>query len=255
MRRYLTIFAVLFLMIGSMASVSAHGNDAQTEGEGQDADAQGGQQGPNRNRNDDDDDDRGNDGNNGGNNNNGGGNNNGNGNNQGTPRRGNSQNIPNGRASSYINRDTGAATENPDVNAGSNCFNPDRFDRQQLSPSGTATRNVHNDACFLDSRGNFVEGPASFQSFGVGSISACPDPDGAGPKFAVLSDTNGDGRNDLCFQSGYQDDKGAGDEEFHARLNNTTTLGTQQVVWCSDADMNGCGDERNKAAITIEWTP
>jgi len=246
MRRYLTIFAVLFLMIGSMASVSAHGNDAQTEGEGQDADAQGGQQGPNRNRNDDDDDDRGN---NNGNNNNGGGNN------QGRPRRGNSQNIPNGRASSYINRDSGAATENPDVNAGSNCFNPDRFDRQQVSPSGTATRNVHNDACFLDSRGNFVDGPASFQSFGVGFISACPDPDGAGPKFAVLSDTNGDGRNDLCFQSGYQETGAAGDEEFHARLNNTTTPGTQQVVWCSDADMNGCGDERNKAGITIEWTP
>lgn len=252
MRRYSTIVAVLFLMIGSMASVSA-----QTEGEGQGTDEQGGQQGPNRDR--DKDDRGGNDNNNGGNNNgnngngnNGGGNNDGNG--QGTPRRGNSQNIPNGRASSYINRDTGAATENPDVNAGSDCFSPDQYDQQQLSPSGTGTRNVHNDACFLDSRGNFVDGPASFQSFGVGFITACPDPDGAGPKFATISDTNGDGRNDLCFQSGYQETGKAGDEEFHARLNNTSMPGTQQVVWCADADMNGCGDESNKAGITIEWT-
>lgn len=249
MRRYLTVFAVLFLMIGSMASVSAHGNDAQTEGEGQGTGQQGGQQGPSRDRDRDGDDDRGGDNGDNGNN----GNDNGNGNSQDPPRRGNSQSILNGRAASYINRDTGAATENPDVNVGSNCFNPDQYDQQKLSPAGTATNNVHNDACFVDNRGGFVDGPASFQSFGVGFISACPDPDGAGPKYAVLSDTNGDGRADLCFQSGYQDGKGAGDEEFHARMNNTTTPGTQQVVWCADADMNGCGDERNKAGITIEW--
>lgn len=260
MRRYLTICAVLFLMIGSMASVSAHGSAVQTEGEGQGTDQQGGQQGPSRDRDDDDRDEDDGDGrgNNGGNNGDGRGDNGNNGNDDDDddlPRRGNSQNIPNGRAASYINRDTGAATENPDVDAGSNCFNPDQFDQQQLSPSGTATKNVHNDACFLDSRGNFVDGPASFQSFGVGFISACPDPDGAGPKFAVLSDTNGDGRADLCFQSGYQETGKAGDEEFHARMNNTMTPGTQQVVWCADADMNGCGDERNKAGITIEWRP
>jgi len=115
-------------------------------------------------------------------------------------------------------------------------------------------RNVHNDACFLDDRGNKVDGPASFQSFGVGFISACPDPDGAGPKTAKLSDTNGDGRNDLCFQSSYQERGTAGDFEFHARLNNTTTTGSQKVVWCSDSDANGCGDEWNKSRITIDWT-
>lgn len=52
--------------------------------------------------------------------------------------------------------------------------------------------------------GNNVNGTASFQSFGVGFISACPDPDGAGPEIAILKDTNGEGRNDLCFQSSYQ---------------------------------------------------
>ena len=38
-----------------------------------------------------------------------------------------------GRASSYINPDTGAATANPDVDPGSNCENPDQRDRQAFS--------------------------------------------------------------------------------------------------------------------------
>lgn len=158
-----------------------------------------------------------------------------------------------GRASSYINPDIGAATANPDVNANSSCFNPDQSDTQKLSPAGTTTNNVHNDACFLGRDGQKLDGPASFQSFGVGSISACPDPDGAGPKVAILSDTNGDGRNDRCFQSGYQDKGTAGDDEFHARLNNTGPTGKQTVVWCSDSDRNGCADEWNKSTISINW--
>lgn len=158
-----------------------------------------------------------------------------------------------GRAVSYINPDTGAATANPDVDPNSSCFNPDQRDNQALSDPGTANRNVHNDACFVDRSGNKVDGPASFQSFGVGFISACPDPDGTGPKFAILSDTNGDGRMDLCFQSGYQEKGIAGDKEFHARLNNTTMNGTQYVVWCSDSDRNGCQDEYNKSTIQINW--
>ena len=43
-----------------------------------------------------------------------------------------------GRASSYINPDTGAATANPDVDPGSNCFSPDQYDRQAFSPTGAA---------------------------------------------------------------------------------------------------------------------
>ena len=157
------------------------------------------------------------------------------------------------RAASYINPDTGAATENPDVNRNSSCTDPDQRDKQRLSDRGTVNRNVHNDACFLDDKGEKVNGPASFQSSGVGSISACPDPDGAGPEYARLSDTNRDGRNDLCFQSSYQVTGAAGDLEFHARLNNTSMPGTQYVVWCADADANGCRDERVKDDITIKW--
>lgn len=160
-----------------------------------------------------------------------------------------------GEASSYINRDTGAATENADVNANSNCFTPDQSDNQAFSPAGTATKNVHNDACFLDRDGNKLDGPATFESSGVGSISACPDPDGAGPKVAVLTDTNKDGRNDRCFQSGYQQKAIAGDLEFHARMNNNTAAaGTQYVTWCSDSDRDGCSDEWNKNSIRINWS-
>lgn len=162
------------------------------------------------------------------------------------------------RAVSYINPDTGAATANPDVAADSSCASPDRYDVQKLSSPGTANRNVHNDACFFGSsyRSGDVklDAPATYQSSGVGFISACPDPDGAGPKFAVLSDTNGDGRNDRCFQSGSQNKNAAGDMEFHARLNNTTTAGRQSVTWCYDADQNGCSDEYVRDTIRIDWT-
>jgi hypothetical protein len=161
------------------------------------------------------------------------------------------------RASSYINSDGGT---NADVNQDSSCAAPDRYDRQRVSTKASGNpgnRNVHNDACFLDSNGNKADGPASFKSRGRGYISACPDPDGTGPKYAVLRDTNGDGRNDLCFQSGYQQSTlpgTAGDEEFHTRLNNTGRDGIQRVVWCSDADADGCGDEDVKRYITIRWT-
>ncbi len=159
-----------------------------------------------------------------------------------------------GRAASYINPDTGAATANPDVDPNSSCFRPDQYDMQRFSDPGTANRNVHNDACFLND-GVKVDGPASFESKGVGFISACPDPDGAGPKVAMLSDRNADGRNDLCFQSGYQMKGTAGDLEFHARMNNNTGMaGTQYVTWCSDSDRDGCSDEWNKSSIRIDWS-
>lgn len=160
------------------------------------------------------------------------------------------------RAASYINPDAGA---NPNVDPNSSCSRPDRYDRQRVSTRASGNpgnRNVHNDACFLDMNGNKADGPASFQSYGVGYISACPDPDGAGAKYAILRDTNGDGRNDLCFQSGYQEmvlPTAAGEQEFHARMNNVSTEGKQRVVWCSDADADGCSDENVKSAITIYW--
>ena len=161
-----------------------------------------------------------------------------------------------GSASSYINPDTGAATANPDVDPGSNCFRPDQYDMQRFSAPGSTAQNVHNDACFLDRNGNKLDGPASFESSGVGYINACPDPDNAGPKVAVLSDKNNDGRADLCFQSGFQNKPGvAGNFEFHARLNNNTAMaGTQYVTWCSDRNANGCSDEWNKSSIRIDWS-
>jgi hypothetical protein len=72
------------------------------------------------------------------------------------------------RAASYINPDNGMATENPDVADDSSCARPDQRDRQQLSDRGATNRNVHNDACFLDRKGQEKNGPASFQSSGVG---------------------------------------------------------------------------------------
>ncbi len=172
------------------------------------------------------------------------------------------------RAVSYINPDTGAATANADVDPSSSCFSPDQYDQQKLSDPGTANRNVHNDACFFggsdrkwgddrygdgDQPDEKGDGPATFQSTGVGFISVCPDPDGAGPKVAILSDTNGDGRNDRCFQSGDQEKGIAGDQEFHARLNNTTTTGDQYVTWCYDPDRDGCSNEYIKDRIAIKW--
>src|SRR5680860_158372 len=155
------------------------------------------------------------------------------------------------KAASYINGDAGA---NAYVDPNSSCFRPDQDDMQRFSDRGTTNRNVHNDACFLDRGNNKVDGPASFDSRGVGFIFACPDPDGAGPKVAILSDRNGDGRKELCFQSGYQQTGAAGDLEFHARMNNTGQPGTQNVTWCSDRDRNGCSDESIKDSIRIDWS-
>ena len=161
------------------------------------------------------------------------------------------------RAVSYINPDIGAATANPDVNANSSCSDPDQFDTQKLSANGTATNNVHNDAClFGGSNYSFggeprFDGPATYDSFGAGFISACPDPDNAGPKTATLSADR-----KRCVQTGFQTKGIAGDGEFHARLNSTAAVGgtgTQTVVWCYDPELNGCSDARIKSTVRVNW--
>ena len=168
------------------------------------------------------------------------------------------------RAVSYINPDTGAATANPDVDPNSSCFTPDQYDKQKFSDAGSTNRNVHNDACFLDDRGNKVGKGigATYELRGVGFISACPDPDAGGPEFARLTDTNGDGRNDRCVQSSYQDlgtvgvaDR-PGDFEYHARINNNTaTAGDSYVKWGLDRDLNGLDGYRgNNDDIAITWS-
>jgi len=163
------------------------------------------------------------------------------------------------RASSYINPDRNSAnppagTRNSDVNQNSGCRNPDQSDRQMVSPTGTTTNNVHNDACLFEGRGNSnpFDGRASFDSRGVGYISACPDPDGAGPKLAIPRDRNGDGFTDLCTLTGYQETGMAGDFEYHARMN-SFTRGEQRVVFCFDPEANGCRDSRVSDDITIDW--
>ncbi len=156
-------------------------------------------------------------------------------------------------AASYVNRDTGAATENSNINSNSNCFTPDRYDEvQQVSPAGTATKNVHNDACLLDDRGQKLDDGATYESYGVGNISACPDPDNAGPRTAVLSAGPTGKAATRCTQSGYQVKNTAGDKEFHARLNSTQP-GQQTVVWCYDNALNGCFDDNIQDTIVINW--
>ncbi|MBA2263858.1 MAG: CHRD domain-containing protein, partial [Chloroflexi bacterium] len=153
--------------------------------------------------------------------------------------------APAATASSYIHPDAGAATANPNVNANSSCETPDQTDTQQVSPAGSTANNVHNDACLFDALGFDVDAQVSFDSSGVGVISGCPDPDGAGPKTATNSGTR-------CTLSGYQETGAMGDFEYLARLNSQVP-GTQTVVFCLDPEGNGCADATIKSSITIVW--
>lgn len=156
---------------------------------------------------------------------------------------------------SYINPDTGKPTENPDVDPNSECETPDQADDQPLVVD-PKTDNVHNDACLFDASGARVDTQATFESSGVGTITACPDPDGmddpanmVDDKTAMLSDANGDGGNDRCVLSGYED----ANTEYHTRLI-STTAGTQTVTFCADPEGNGCADAAATNIITINWT-
>ncbi len=158
--------------------------------------------------------------------------------------------------SSYINGDAG---KNADVNPNSSCFSPDQYDLQKFSTAASGNpgdNNVHNDACFLDGNGNKVGKNigATFQASGTGYISACPDPDGAGPAIRILRDLDGDGRNDSCFQSSYQEKGIAGDLEYHARVNNTGMTGEQKVKWGMDRDADGRIDDFYGDSIKVDWS-
>ena len=159
---------------------------------------------------------------------------------------------------SYINSDGG---KNADVTSPSNCFSPDQYDMQKFSSAASGNpgdNNVHNDACFLDGNGNKVGKNigASFQASGTGYISACPDPDGAGPAIRILRDLNGDGRNDSCYQSSYQENPAlaAGNFEYHARVNNTGMAGEQKVTWGMDRDGDGRIDDYYGDSIKVDWS-
>ncbi len=178
------------------------------------------------------------------------------------------------RAVAYVNPDTGATTENGNVDPKSDCGAPDQRDRQRLSAQGTSEHNVHVDACLTDAEGQPFDGTATFASRGAGSISACPDPDQVvaqapqvmnGPQLAYVHDHDGDGRNDHCHQTGYQMKDAAGDEEYHVRLNNDTEPGRQRVAFCFDPEQDpasdasgqpaghGCRDTDIKSKVIIRW--
>lgn len=164
------------------------------------------------------------------------------------------------RAVAYINPDIGLVTSNPDVNPNSDCATPDSSDVQQLSAPGTTANNVHVDACLFSSAAapgadvSDVDTTATFELFGVGTISACPDPDGAGPKTSVRHDHNADGTFEHCHVSGYQT-AGMGANEYHARVNNTSAAGQSRVLFCYDPDQDGCLDESVHSQVAIGWTP
>jgi hypothetical protein len=152
------------------------------------------------------------------------------------------------RPASYINPDTGLATENPNVNRNSECRTPDQADRQIVSAPGTTTKNVHNDACLFRD-GKRFDGMVSFEIRGAGTFNACPDPDGSGPKTAAVK-RNGK----WCAQTGYQEKNMAGDLEYHARINHTGRPDTRTIVtFCHDPEGNGCRDARLTDTIAIEW--
>lgn len=164
------------------------------------------------------------------------------------------------KAVSYINSDGG---KNADVTNPSNCFSPDQYDMQKFSSPASGNpgdSNVHNDACFLDGNGNKVgkNVGATFQTTGTGYISACPDPDKTattnGPAFSVLRDLDGDGRNDSCFQSSYQEKGIAGDFEYHVRVNNTGMQGQEKVTWGQDSNGDGRVDNYYGDSIKVDWS-
>lgn len=178
------------------------------------------------------------------------------------------------QAVAYINRDTGAATENGNVNKDSECATPDQRDRQKLSAPGSAERNVHVDACLFTKDGSAFDGTVTFESRGAGAISACPDPDQVvaqvsqvmnGERVSYLHDHNGDGRNDHCHQTGYQMKDAAGDEEYHTRVNNDAKPGRQKMFFCFDPEQDpaadasgqpeghGCTDADLKSKVVVRW--
>ena len=119
-----------------------------------------------------------------------------------------------------------------------------------MGDEATGAGNVHNDACLFDDQGIDVDAQVAFEASGVGVISACPDPDGAGPKTAALSPDR-----QLCVQSGFETggtNGAAGDGEYHARLVSATD-GTQTVVFCADPEANGCADAATTDTIVVTW--
>lgn len=156
---------------------------------------------------------------------------------------------------SYINPDTDKPTANPDVNANSGCGDeegeaPDKDDTQDVVVD-PMTDNVHTDACVFDDAGARIDVAVAFQVSGVGTISACPDPDmmdvagaEADDKTATLA--NGD---TLCTLTGFED----ANMEYHTRTI-SDVAGTQTITFCADPEGNGCDDADATSITTVNWT-
>ncbi len=155
------------------------------------------------------------------------------------------------RAVSYISADTDLPTVNPNVDSDSSCDNPDKFDTQKVSSFSDGSSNVRIAGCLLGSRddnSDRIDTTGSYETSGVGGIYSCPDPDGGGPKTSAATDTDGDGLNDRCTLGGFDPDT----LEYQVRLLSEVS-GNQIVVFCADANANGCADERVKSRAEINW--
>lgn len=147
------------------------------------------------------------------------------------------------RATSYINPDTGKPTANPDVDSGSGCAAPDRDDTQPVGNVASGLNNVHNDACLFDAGGQRIDVQAAFEVTGPAEISACPDPDGAGPKTATKTANR-------CVLSGYED----ANQEYHVRVVGTSA-GSATITFCPDPNGNGCADSTVTDKVTVSFVP
>lgn len=154
--------------------------------------------------------------------------------------------APARQAVSYFNPEGNAG-----VDAGSSCATPDRFDTQSVTRFDDGSTNVQLSGCLLGTRDDTssrVDATASFETTGVGGLYACPDPDGEGPKTSVATDTDGDGLDNRCTLSGYE----AASSEYPVQLL-SEIVGTQVVLFCADANADGCADERVRSRAEINW--
>jgi len=103
--------------------------------------------------------------------------------------------------------------------------------------------------CLLTSGGVPFDGPATFESTGVGYITNCQDPDGDGPKTAVSRDRNNDGRVDYCHLSGVSDIgvHTTGVSDLFGRP------GIQRLIFCFDPGNVGCRASRVQSQGVIRW--
>jgi hypothetical protein len=150
------------------------------------------------------------------------------------------QDSGNLRPVAYINADKGMATENPNVDASSECETPVQRDTQSLGDESSGSGNVHVDACLFDGSTR-VDTQAAFTVSGVGTISGCPDPDKEGPQTSMKTGNS-------CVLSNFE----AANMEYHVRVV-SATAGQQTVNFCADPEGDGCGNAAATSTVRITW--